>query len=117
MSKRLYLSLTFSNFLVIKTLSSNHRMYNLYTKFVKILEICKQFSENLVNESGYRELLHAVVLFLSFRFGSAGTISGNRDREHEREKWLFYYKLQEYKDRIPNLISYDLSKANVVDHH
>ena len=27
-------------------------MYNLYTRFVKILEICKQFSENLVNESG-----------------------------------------------------------------
>ena len=27
-------------------------MYNLYTKLVKILEICKQFSENLVNESG-----------------------------------------------------------------
>ena len=27
-------------------------MYNLYTKFVKILEICKQFSENLVSESG-----------------------------------------------------------------
>ena len=24
-------------------------MYNLYAKFVKILEICKQFSENLVN--------------------------------------------------------------------
>ncbi len=27
-------------------------MYNLYTKFVKILETCKQFSENLVNENG-----------------------------------------------------------------
>ena len=27
-------------------------MYNLYTKFVKILEICKQFSENLGNELG-----------------------------------------------------------------
>ena len=27
-------------------------MHNLYTKFVKILEICKQFSENLVNELG-----------------------------------------------------------------
>ena len=25
-------------------------MYSLYTKFVKILEICKQVSENLVNE-------------------------------------------------------------------
>ena len=46
------MSLIFSNLVVIKTLSFNHRMYNLYTKFVKILEICKQFSENLVNESG-----------------------------------------------------------------
>ena len=27
-------------------------MYNLYTKFVKILEICKQLSEKLTNESG-----------------------------------------------------------------
>ena len=52
MSKRLYISLFFSNLVVFKTLSPNHRMYNLYTKFVKILEICKQFSENLVNESG-----------------------------------------------------------------
>ncbi|KIP55918.1 hypothetical protein ST42_07745 [Prevotella pectinovora] len=45
------MSLIFSNLVVFKTLSPNHRMYNLYTKFVKILEICKQFSENLVNES------------------------------------------------------------------
>ena len=52
MSKKLHISLIFSNLATIKTLSSNHRMYNLYTKFVKILEICKQFSENLVNESG-----------------------------------------------------------------
>ena len=52
MSKRLYMSLIFSNLVVIKTLSSNHRMYNLYTKFVKILEICKQLSEKLTNESG-----------------------------------------------------------------
>ena len=52
MSKKLYISLIFSNLVVIKTLSSNHRMHNLYTKFIKILEICKQFSENLVNESG-----------------------------------------------------------------
>lgn len=27
-------------------------MYNLYTKFIKVLEICKQFSEKLVNELG-----------------------------------------------------------------
>ena len=46
------MSLIFSNLVTIKTLSLNHRMYNVYTKFVKILEICKQFSENIVNESG-----------------------------------------------------------------
>lgn len=46
------MSLVFSNFLMFKTLSSNHGMYNLYTKIVKILEICKQLSENLVNEFG-----------------------------------------------------------------
>lgn len=51
MSKRLYISLIFSNLMAIKTLSSNYRMYNLYTKFAKILEICKKYSENLVNES------------------------------------------------------------------
>ena len=47
MSKKLYISLIFSNLAVFKTLSSNHRMNNLYAKFVKILEICKQFYENL----------------------------------------------------------------------
>ena len=52
MSKKLYMSLIFSNLVVFKTLSPNHRMYNLYTKFVKILELCKQLSEKLTNESG-----------------------------------------------------------------
>ena len=50
MSKKLYVLLIFRNLLVFKTLSSNKRMYNLYTKLVKILEVCKQFSVNLVNE-------------------------------------------------------------------
>ncbi len=27
-------------------------MYHLHAKFAKILEICKQFSKNLVNEDG-----------------------------------------------------------------
>lgn len=52
MNKKLRISLIFSNLVVFKSLSSNHRMHNLYTKFVKILEICKQFSENLVNAQG-----------------------------------------------------------------
>ena len=52
MRKKLHMSLVFGNLVMFKTLSSNHRMYNVYTKFVKILEVCKQFSENLVNELG-----------------------------------------------------------------
>lgn len=42
----------FSNLVVHKLLSTNHRMHNLYTKFVKSLEICKRFSNKLVNEQG-----------------------------------------------------------------
>ena len=40
-------------------------MHNLYAKIAKILEICKQFSENLVNESG---------MFLCIVFFSSKTI-------------------------------------------
>lgn len=36
--------------MVTKTISSNQHMYNLYTKFVKILEIYKLFTKNIVNE-------------------------------------------------------------------
>lgn len=43
------MSLIFSNLVVIKTLSSNHRMYNLYAKFVKILEICKQCKHSVMS--------------------------------------------------------------------
>ena len=50
MNKKLYISLFFSNLVKLNPLSSNHRMYNLYTKVVKILEICKQINENLDNE-------------------------------------------------------------------
>lgn len=52
MSEKLYMSLVYSNFMVPKTLSLNQGIYNLYAKVVKIIERCKQFSENLVNESG-----------------------------------------------------------------
>ena len=39
------MSLIFSNLARPKTLKTNQLMYNIYTKFVKILEICKQFSK------------------------------------------------------------------------
>ena len=103
MSKRLYISLIFSNLVVTKTLSSNHRMYNLYTKFVKILEICKQFSENLVNESGNVPRRGPVPKFSDLEVVALSLTA--ETESIDSEKWLFDYKLQEYKDNIPNLIS------------
>ena len=103
MSKKLYISLIFSNLVVIKTLSSNHRMYNLYTKVVKILEICKQFSENLVNESGNVPHRGHVPKFSDLEVVA---LSLTAEAENiDSEKWLFDYKLQENKDSIPHLIS------------
>ena len=52
MFEKLRISLIFINLVLFKSLSLNHRMHNLYTKFVRILEICKQFSHNLVNAQG-----------------------------------------------------------------
>ena len=102
MSKKLCVSLIFSNLVVANTLSSNHRMYNLYTKFVKILEICKQFSENLVNESGNVPRRGPVPKFSDLE---VVVLSLTAETESiDSEKWLFDYKLQEYKDSISNLI-------------
>ena len=78
-------------------------MYNLYTKVVKILEICKQFSENLVNESG-NVLRRGPVP----KFSDLEVVALSLTAEAESidsEKWLFDYKLQENKDSIPHLIS------------
>ena len=102
MSKKLHISLIFSNLAAIKTLSSNHRMYNLYTKFVKILEICKQFSENLVNESGNVPRRGPVPKFSDLEVVALSLTA--ETESIDSEKWLFDYKLQEYKDSISNLI-------------
>ena len=52
MFKKLRISLIFSNLVAIRTLNSNHRMHNLYANFVRILEVCKQYSQDLVNDKG-----------------------------------------------------------------
>ena len=103
MSKKLHISLIFSSLVMIKTLSSNQRMYNLYTKFIKILEICKKFSENLVNESGNVPCRGPVPKFSDLEVVALSLTA--ETESIDSEKWLFEYKLQEYKDNIPNLIS------------
>jgi hypothetical protein len=78
-------------------------MCNLYVKFVKFLEICKQFSGNLVNERGnirrpgpLPRFSDLEVIALSLAAESEGIDS---------ESWLFSHKLKDCKSEIPNLIS------------
>ena len=48
MLKKLCISLIFSNFVVLKKHSNlSLVMHNLYVNFVKILEICKDFSKEI----------------------------------------------------------------------
>lgn len=97
------MSLIFSNLVAVNQLSLNHRMYNLYTKFVKILGICKQFSQNLVNECGNIPRRGPVPKFSDLEVVA---LSLTAEAESiDSEKWLFSYKLQERKSKFPNLIS------------
>ena len=101
--KKLHMSLIFSNLVAVNQLSLNHRMYNLYTKFVKILEICKQFSQNLVNECGNIPRRGPVPKFSDLEVVA---LSLTAEAESiDSEKWLFDYRLQEHKSNFPNLIS------------
>ena len=89
--------------MVSKTLSSSHRMYNLYTKFIKILEICKQFSVNLVNELGNVPRRGSIPKFSDLEVVA---LSLTVETESiDSKKWLFDYKLQVYKSNISNLRS------------
>ena len=89
MSKKLYISLIFSNLVVIKKLSSNHRMFNFCTKVVKVFEICKQFSENLVNESGNVPRRGPVPKFSDLEVVALSLTA--ETESIDSEKWLFDY--------------------------
>ena len=79
-------------------------MHNLYTKFVKILEICKLFSENLVNEYGNIPRRGPIPKFSDLEV-VALSLAAAESESINSEKWLFEYRLQEYKDKLPTLIS------------
>ena len=87
---------------LFKTLSSNHRMYSPYTKFVKILEICKKFSYGLVNDLGNIPRRGVVP-----RFSDLDVIALSLTAEHlgiDSENNLFD-RLKEYQKDFRHLIS------------
>jgi len=103
MYKKLRISLIFSKLVVIKLITSNHHIHNLYTKFIKILGIYKQFSNNLVNEQGNVPRRGPVPKFSDLEIVALSLAA--EAESIDSEKRLFEYKLQEYRDWIPNLIS------------
>ena len=77
-------------------------MHNLYTNFVRILEICKDFSKNLVNERGNIPRRGVVP-----RFSDLEVIALSLTAEHmsiDSENLLFD-RLKEYEKEMPNLVS------------
>ena len=102
MNKKLCMLLIFSKLKVPKLLIDKYRMHNLYAIFAKFLNICKQVSGNLVNESGNIPRRGVVP-----RFSDLEVIALNMTSEAigiDSESLLFA-KLQEYRKEIPNLIS------------
>ena len=102
MFKKLRISLIFSNLVVIKTLNSNHRMHNLYANFVRILEVCKRFSQDLVSDKGNIPRCGVVP-----RFSDLEVIALSLTEEtmgYDSECYLFS-RLEDYRSKLPHLIS------------
>ena len=78
-------------------------MCNLYTKFVKFLEICRDFSSDLVNDKGNITRRGPVPRFSDLEVVALGMAS--ETEEIDSENWLFESKLNECRHLIPNLIS------------
>ena len=108
MNKKLCILLIFSKLKVAKLLIDKYRMHNLYAIFAKFLNICKQVSGNLVNESGNIPRRGVVP-----RFSDLEVIALNMTSEAigiDSESLLFA-KLQEY--RFPILSHADNTMTDV----
>jgi len=101
--KKLHISKIFSNLVVSNIKFIYLFMCNLYTKFVKFLEICKQFSEDLVTESGNMLRPGPVPRFSDLEVIALSMAA--ESEEIDSENWLFESKLKECRTSIPNLIS------------
>ncbi len=104
MFKKLHISLIFSNLVVSNQLITVIiDMHNFVTKFGKILEICKKFAGNQVNEKGNVPRCGVVPTFSDLEvvtFSITAEALGI-----DSENYLFNRLNAECPDAIPNLIS------------
>ena len=101
--KKLHISKILSNLVAQKNKFIYLVMCNLYTKYVKFLEICRQFSEDLVPESGNMLRPGPVPRFSDLEVIALSMAA--ESEEIDSENWLFESKLKECRTSIPNLIS------------
>ena len=100
--EKLYIQEFICNLVLLNTLSYKISMHNLYTNFVKILDICKLFSKDLVNEQGNIPRPGVVPRFSDLEIVSLSIVSEAMGIDSE---CLLFAKLKEYGKEMPNLIS------------
>lgn len=75
-------------------------MCNMYTKFVKFLEICKQFSYDLVTDKGNIPRSGPIPCFSDLEVIALSMAA--ETEEIDSENWLFGARLKECRDSMPN---------------
>ena len=106
MFKKLCILLIYSILEMVKPLIYHQYMHNLYTIFSKILKICKQFGDNLINEKGNIPRPGVVPKFSDIEVIALNLTSEAMGIDSESNLFI---RLSEYKDKMPNLISRRLS--------
>ncbi|MGL4519540.1 MAG: IS982 family transposase [Phocaeicola sp.] len=100
--KKLYTLLICSILETAKPLIHSQYMHNLYTIFGKILRICKQFGDNLINEKGNIPRPDVVPKFSDIEVIALSLTSEAMGIESESNLFI---RLSEYKNDMPNLFS------------
>ena len=77
-------------------------MHNLFANFVKILEVCKRFSQDLVNDNGNISRPGVVPKFSDLEVIALSLTAETMGIDSE---CYLFGKLQEYRGQMPNLIS------------
>ena len=102
--KKLHISLIFSNLVVAKSLGYTIiAMHNFIAKFYKILDICKQYAGNQVNERGNVPRRGVVPTFSDLEVVALSITA--EAFSIDSENYLFTRLASECPDTIPNLIT------------
>lgn len=86
--RKLCMSLTFSNLIVSKLLSSNRHMHNFIVYFTRIHDICKKFAGNRVNEHGNVPRCEVILAFSDLEVIALSlTVLHYGEYPKDKERW------------------------------